>query len=74
MVAWARQLIGPACRQVRIMPRASTSSAAEYLRQSIVDPSAYLVEGYPAIMPAGFDRLLTPEQLTDLVAYLESLR
>lgn len=48
--------------------------AGEYLRQSIVDPGAYLVEGYPAIMPAGFDRLLTPEQLADLVAYLESLR
>ena len=28
-------------------------SAEEYLRESIVDPAAYIVEGYPDIMPHG---------------------
>jgi hypothetical protein len=47
----------------------------EYLRQSLVDPDAYLVEGYPpgAMLPDVADRL-TEQQLDDLVAFLLTLR
>lgn len=49
-------------------------SAEDYLRQSITDPGAYLVPGYPDSMPRGLARDLSPEDLAALVAYLASLR
>lgn len=49
-------------------------SAVDYLRQSIVDPGAYLVPGYTDSMPRGLARDLPPEDLDALVAYLASLR
>jgi len=45
-------------------------SAAEYLHQSIVDPSAHIVEGYPDIMPKDYEERFDEQQLNDLVAYL----
>lgn len=48
--------------------------AGEYLRQSIVDPGAFVVPGYPDSMPRGLaDRISGPD-LDALIAYLESLR
>jgi mono/diheme cytochrome c family protein len=49
-------------------------SAADYLRQSIVDPGAYLVPGYADSMPRGLAGELSPEDLAALVAYLASLK
>ena len=55
--------------------RVSGQSAEEYLRLSITDPGAYLVEGFAAgLMPAGFADELSEEQLNDLVAYMLSLK
>ncbi len=45
-------------------------SAEEYLRESIVDPAAYIVEGYSDIMPKGFRFLLSEEDIDSLVAFL----
>jgi hypothetical protein len=46
-------------------------SAEEYLRESIVDPAAYSVEGYFAdAMPKGFEILLSEEDIDNLVAFL----
>jgi mono/diheme cytochrome c family protein len=46
-------------------------SAEEYLRESIVDPDAYIVEGYSAnLMPKGFKFLLSEEDIDGLVAFL----
>ncbi len=45
-------------------------SAVEYLRQSIVDPSAYMVEGFGDYMPKGFRFLLSEEDVDALVAFL----
>ena len=42
-----------------------------YLRRSILEPAAFLVPGYAAIMPA---LPLKPEEVEDLVAYLMTLR
>ena len=45
--------------------------AEEYLRESIVDPAAYSVEGYFADgMPKGFEILLSEEDIDSLVAFL----
>ncbi len=46
-------------------------SAADYLRQAIVEPAAHVVEGYPPIMPA-YDTL-SDADLAALVAYLLTL-
>ncbi|HZP97868.1 MAG TPA: cytochrome c [Candidatus Limnocylindria bacterium] len=49
-------------------------SDVEYLRQSIVDPGAYVVPGYPDSMPRGLGDRLSSEDLADLVQYLSTLR
>jgi cytochrome c oxidase subunit 2 len=43
-----------------------------YLRESIVNPQAKIVAGYPPIMPT-YDGLLSEEQLLQLVAYIKNL-
>lgn len=45
-------------------------SAEEYIHQSIVDPSAYLVEGYDDLMIKTFADTITDEQLSDLIQFL----
>jgi len=45
-------------------------SAEVYLRESIVDPSAYIVEGYSDYMLKGFKFLLSEEDIDNLVAFL----
>jgi cytochrome c oxidase subunit 2 len=46
-------------------------SLEEYVRESIENPNAVVVEGFPeGTMPQNYGRDLTPEQLDALVAYL----
>jgi mono/diheme cytochrome c family protein len=45
-------------------------TAEEYIRQSILNPSAYLVDGYDNLMVQTFADTITDEQLSDLVAFL----
>lgn len=61
--------------------RGRATDAKGYLRESILEPSAYLVPGdrfatpaFLSLMPATYHDQLTPEQVDDLVAYLETLR
>jgi mono/diheme cytochrome c family protein len=44
-------------------------SAEEYVRESLIDPGAFLVQGYPNAMPS-FDGRLTDEQIQALVDYI----
>ena len=44
----------------------------EYIRESILNPQAHIVEGYQPIMPT-FKGQVTEEQLVSLVAYIKSL-
>ncbi len=48
--------------------------ADQYLRQSVTEPGAYLVPGYPDSMPRGLGSRISPSDLDALIAYLESLR
>jgi mono/diheme cytochrome c family protein len=51
------------------------TTAGEYLVESIVRTNAYVVEGYEAnIMPGDYGQRLTPQQVADLIAYMETLR
>jgi cytochrome c oxidase subunit 2 len=46
-------------------------SPEEYVRESIVEPNAVVVEGFPeGTMPQNFGKDLTPEQIDALVKYL----
>ncbi|MGH2581646.1 MAG: c-type cytochrome [Anaerolineales bacterium] len=50
-------------------------SAEDYIRQSILEPSAYVVEGFQdGVMPQTFGDTLSEEQISDLVAFLLTLQ
>ncbi len=57
--------------------RGKARDAAGYIRESILDPNAYIVPGASyrtadgqSVMPKDFGRTLTPAQIDDLVAFL----
>jgi len=43
-----------------------------YIRESIINPNAKIVKGYPAVMPT-YRGQISEEQLLDLIAYIRSL-
>ncbi len=49
-------------------------SLEEYLRESIIDPTAYITADYPPIMPTNFGDRLTEEQIADLIDFMKSIR
>jgi nitric oxide reductase subunit C len=61
--------------------RGKAKTAAEYIRESIVEPNAYIVPGAAyrtadgqSVMPKDFRSTLTGAQIDDLVAYLMTRR
>jgi cytochrome c553 len=51
--------------------RVAGMDAAAYLRQSIVDPNAYIVPGFSSeLMPKIYGKVLSDADVEDLVAYL----
>lgn len=71
-------LVGPSLSGVgaTAASRQPDLSAAQYLRVSIINPNAYLVDGFAAgTMPAVYQQQqgLTPAQIEDLVAYMLTL-
>ncbi|MBI4319740.1 MAG: cytochrome c [Chloroflexi bacterium] len=48
-------------------------SAEDYLKESILNPGAYVVSPYDNIMPP-FANRLSPEAMSDLIAYLNGLK
>lgn len=72
-----RVLVGPSMAGVgaRAGTRVSGQSSEDYLRESIVQPDAYTVDGFAAgLMPAAIAGELSDQQLNDLVAYLLTLK
>ncbi len=70
-----QKLVGPSLSGVwaAAATRKPGMSAKDYVRESIVNPSAFVVDGYPAgVMPAAFGESLSKQQLADLLAYLEN--
>lgn len=71
------QLIGPGLLNVatRAETRVDGQSTVEYIHNSIVHPSDYVVEGYPdMLMPQVYGEIFTEEEINDLVAYLFTLQ
>ncbi len=80
-VEGANGVVGPdhthlAIKAAEVAEKVGAASAEEYIRESIVDPSAYIAEDCPTgpcapgTMPQNLKDQLTEEQINDLVAFL----
>lgn len=70
------KIIGPSFYGIadRAGERIPGMTAEEYLHQSIVDPNAFVVSGYPSgQMIQNFGTILTEEQINDLIAFLMTM-
>ena len=56
----------------RAEARLPGQSAEAYLRESLVDPCRYVVEGYDCIMPQTLLQTLGPAKITALIAFLQN--
>lgn len=65
-------LAGVYASTVRLITGVELIADEEYLRESIVESAAKVVEGYTALMPS-FRNQLTEEEVFDLIAYLKSI-
>lgn len=70
-------LVGPS--HAGVGTRAATyvagMSAEEYLRQSIVEPDAHIVEGFtPGVMYQNYGAELNEQEIADLVAFMLTLQ
>jgi mono/diheme cytochrome c family protein len=66
-------VVGPTLNQIgaRAAERIEGYSAEDYIRESIVNPNAYVVEQYqPNIMPQNFGDIILESDLNDLLAFL----
>jgi cytochrome c2 len=52
--------------------KSKASSAEAYLKESILNPSAYLVPTYPDAMLKDYPQKLNAQQLADLIAFLQT--
>ncbi len=64
--------VGPSLADVRDLAaeRVPGMSAEEYLYQSIVDPGAFVVDGYQDIMPVKYATTLDQQQIADLITFM----
>ena len=54
----------------RASTRVDGMTAEEYLHESIVDPGAFVVEGFANIMPPAYGDQFSDDELSDIVAYI----
>lgn len=69
-------IVGPSLAGIasRANDRKPGMSVEEYLRESILDPNAYIVEAFSAnVMYQNFKDVLTEEEINHLIAYLLTL-
>ena len=59
-------------KQVSLQDGRTVTADENYIRESILDPGAKIVNGYKPVMPT-FQGLVTEEQLNALVAYVKTL-
>lgn len=67
--------VGPNLTQIGTVAgtRIPGTSAQDYIRESVLNPSAFVVEGFPDnVMPKNFGTLLSQEKLDDLFAFLDA--
>jgi mono/diheme cytochrome c family protein len=66
------ELVGPSFKGIseRAGERVEGMDAVDYLHQSIVDPSAYVVEGYEDVMNKTYEEQLSEEDINNVIAFL----
>ncbi|GIV84556.1 MAG: hypothetical protein KatS3mg052_1563 [Candidatus Roseilinea sp.] len=80
MGAVAEERIASESYKTNLKDQPPATTGAEYIRQSILYPNAYIVAQCPqgpcpaGVMPQNYAQQLTPEELDNLVDYLNSLR
>jgi hypothetical protein len=70
------RLIGPGLLNVseHVTHRPVNQDAETYIRTSIMDPGAFVVETFPdMLMPRLYGQIFTEQQINDLVSYLLTL-
>ncbi len=74
------KLVGPTWQglvghEVPLADGSSVTADDAYLLQSIIDPSAAIVEGYADnVMPRDFANRMTEKQINDVIAYIKTLK
>jgi cytochrome c oxidase subunit 2 len=66
-------LVGLFGQEVQLESGQTVKADEEYLRESIINPRAKIVAGYPSIMPT-YQGQISDEGLQQIVAYLKSLK
>jgi cytochrome c2 len=69
-------IVGPSLAGIyaRAGARLPGTDAESYIRQSILDPRAYIVEGFPDnMMPVNYSQVFKPEDIDAILAYLKTL-
>ena len=71
-----KTIVGPSFAGVatRAETRMPDTSAREYIELSILDPSAFIVPGYPNGMPNDFGKKLSGDDFNAIVAFLLTLK
>jgi mono/diheme cytochrome c family protein len=69
-------LVGPSMQGIgtRAATRVSGESAEQYLRTAITDPNVHVVEGFAQGVMPSYKTAVSDTQLSDLVAYLLTLK
>lgn len=69
-------IVGPSLAGIasRADSRVDGQDATTYLLTSIMQPDAYMVEGFENLMPASLSKQLTGEEIDGVVAYLKTLQ
>lgn len=70
-------IVGPSHAHIATVAETAVPgmSAAEYLRESIVNPDAHVTEGFPAgVMYQNYGKDLSEQEINDLVAFLLTLK
>ena len=70
------ELTGPSLQNfpaIAPVAEAGAASLADYAYSSITHPSAYVVSGFGNTMYTQYERRLSPQQIADLIAYLQTL-
>jgi cytochrome c oxidase subunit 2 len=71
--AGASATTGPDLDKLPALAQSAGKPLEDFVRQSIVDPNAYIAKGYPKnVMPATFGKALSKQELDALVQYLVS--
>ena len=69
-------VVGPSLYGIadRAWYRVTGLGPEQYIRESILDPSAYIVEGYTDVMQKNFGETLTSQDIADLTAFMMTLQ